>query len=274
MLPRGVILLLCLAAATTSFAQADPRQAGNAVNFAFATELGSGIYELSGRSLQVYRFTPAKLLRSGADGTPQLRLVLPLTLGFFDFSADDVLDGQLPSSIDSFSVMPGLELDYSLRDDWHLVPFLRAGGSFVAGSADSWLFSTGLRLERTVERGNLQVVRLHDVTLAAVEYRGAIPDDQFVRIRSGLELRRRAGAADAPRAVAYTVYGIIDVVPDPPAVMLGVGKASLLQAEAGIGIAPRPGLRLFGWLPLPALGLGYRQAGDFSGWRLVFGAPF
>ncbi|MGQ0835770.1 MAG: hypothetical protein ACT4O5_12790 [Gammaproteobacteria bacterium] len=45
-----------------------------------------------------------------------------------------------------------------------------------------------------------------------------------------------------------------------------------LQLEPGVIFGTRPGWRVWR-VPLPRIGLGYRFAGDLSGWRLVIGAP-
>jgi hypothetical protein len=50
-------------------------------------------------------------------------------------------------------------------------------------------------------------------------------------------------------------------------------KPSPLQLELGFSLKgePRPQLGPLRW---PRLGFGYRFAGQFSGWRIVIGAPF
>ena len=69
------------------------------------------------------------------------------------------------------------------------------------------------------------------------------------------------------------VYVIADIVTDPPEAPLDVGTQSLMQMELGVtfNTEPRPRIGKWRW---PRLGFGYRMAGDFSGWRIVFGAPF
>ena len=57
-------------------------------NFAFASELGSGIYEIDGRtisSLPAAAELPAARRRSATARRPGIRLIFPLTVGFFNF---------------------------------------------------------------------------------------------------------------------------------------------------------------------------------------------
>ena len=89
----------------------------SSVNYVFATDLGSGIYDLDGRSLQIYRYTYDRPLAEGQGGAPDFNFVLPITAGFFDFNPIDVLDEGPPTRVDSFSVVPGVELDFKLDDD-------------------------------------------------------------------------------------------------------------------------------------------------------------
>ena len=46
-----------------------------------------------------------------------------------------------------------------------------------------------------------------------------------------------------------------------------------MQMELGLTFNSAPRLQILSWR-LPRVGFGYRLAGDFSGWRLVVGAPF
>jgi hypothetical protein len=79
---------LLLAAAPAPAVRAQSLLSGdeqNVVNFAFATQLGSGIYSVSGRTLQIYRLPFDHTLRSTDEGRFGIELTLPVTLGFFDF---------------------------------------------------------------------------------------------------------------------------------------------------------------------------------------------
>ncbi len=57
----------------------------NVANFAFATQLGSGVYSISGRTLQIYRLPFSHTLKSTDDSDYGVELTLPVTFGFYDF---------------------------------------------------------------------------------------------------------------------------------------------------------------------------------------------
>jgi hypothetical protein len=178
---RTVAMLLLGFLSATAHA-ADDRATVQAVSYVFASELGSGVYNLSGRNLQVYRITPGKQLRQAASPGPGIRLVLPVTVGFFDFTPEDVLDGALPTSIGSFSITPGIEFDYALRDDWHLIPYVDAGASFTGTGLDGWLYGAGLRLQSSRAVRGARLETRHEVTFAGVSWQQSLPNEQFVRV--------------------------------------------------------------------------------------------
>jgi hypothetical protein len=252
---------------------ADPQAAASTINHAFATELGTGAYDLGGNGGFVVRFTPAWDLKTPGDGLPGVRLILPLTAGSIGFDPVGSFEqGRLPSRIDSFSLMPGLEFDFAAPRDWTVTPWVRAGASFAEGN-DGWLYGAGVRMSRDSEEGEVAVNRRHELALVVVDYRSAQATDRFLRLRNAFDLRRPTIAFGADSRLLAGLYGIADIVPDPPEAPADAGKQSVLQLEVGFtfNAAPRPKLWLLRW---PRLGIGYRYAGDFSGWRIVVGAPY
>jgi len=97
--------LLCGPLAATAVAETVPLRESELpeANFAFAHRLGTGVYEISGRTVQVYslpfewRLRERGVAEDGTDGADSadgregragragLTLTLPVTLGFFDF---------------------------------------------------------------------------------------------------------------------------------------------------------------------------------------------
>ena len=88
-------------------------------NFAFASELGSGIYELHGHTLQVYTVQPSHWLRDTPRPgmRPGIKLIFPVTVGFFNYKSEDLIHLELPTAIGALSFEPGVQLDYWLHED-------------------------------------------------------------------------------------------------------------------------------------------------------------
>ena len=130
----GALSLLSSAAAHAQAPAEEDEAVGQSINYVFATDLGSGLYEMDGRSLQVYRYAWRKELRPVDKDAAGIRFVLPVTAGFFDFNPVDVISEGPPTRVDSFSVVPGVEFDYPLPGDWHVLPYARVGLSFASSS--------------------------------------------------------------------------------------------------------------------------------------------
>ncbi|MEJ0084288.1 MAG: hypothetical protein WDO72_01285 [Pseudomonadota bacterium] len=268
----AALLALCAAPAIAQNA-AEEDAVGSSVNYVFATDLGSGVYDMDGRTLQVYRLTYDHDLRVSRAGTPGLRFVLPVTTGFFDFNPVDVLSEGPPTRVDSISIVPGFELDYLLRDDWHLIPYARAGLSFASSSLGGILYGAGLRLERHGEwQGWNQFLR-GELSYAGVEYRHDVPADQFVRLRYGVDITRGLGVKLRGREPELGLYAIFDAVVDPPTAPVANARRQPIQAEFGFTLSTRPALKIWRF-DAPRIGFGYRLAGPLSSWRFVIGVPF
>lgn len=246
---------------------------GSSVNYVFATDLGSGIYDLDGRTLQIYRYTYEKEFREPAAGRPGARFVLPVTAGFFDFSPIDVIAEGPPTRVDSFSVVPGIELDYPLNDDWHLIPYARAGFSVASSSVDGWLYGVGVKLERETDFHGWDAFVRSELAYSGVRYRHETPNDEFVRLRQAFDHRRGTGWRARNKEFEIGWYAIFDLIVDPPTAPLAAVEKAPIQAEFGVTFSTRPRVKVWRF-DLPRLGIGYRLAGELSAWRLVIGAPF
>ncbi|HUQ12519.1 MAG TPA: hypothetical protein VM146_19595 [Steroidobacteraceae bacterium] len=276
----GFFLLIAAAAACAQSEVREDQAVGDSINYVFATDLGSGVYDLGGRTLQIYRFTYKKELREArlesedppTDHQLGARFVLPVTAGFFDFSPVDVITSGPPTRVDSFSVVPGLELDYLLPGGWHILPYARTGFSVASSSVDGWLYGAGIRAERRADFHGWDGFALTDLAYAGVKYRHDAPGDRFVRLRQGFDFTRGVKVRARGRELELGVYAILDVIGDPPTAPVANAEQAPMQAEFGITFASRPRIKIWRF-DMPRLGFGYRLAGELTAWRLVIGAP-
>ena len=210
------------------------------------------------------------------EATPEkfgITFEVPVTFGFFDFSPADVLDEEIPTRVDSFAVVPGVQLDFPLKDDWHLIPYGRAGFSVASSSVDGWLYGIGLRAERRADWHGWDNFARSELAIAGVNYRDGVESDQFVRLRQGFDFTRATRWKIDERAVEVGWYAIFDFIVDPPTVPLENSKKQPIQAEFGFTLATRPRYKIWKF-DAPRLGFGYRLAGTLSAWRFVIGVPF
>jgi hypothetical protein len=262
----------CAATAATTTASADTQFA----NYAFASELGSGIYEVNGRTIQVYQLAPYVRLREAAPqgGRPGIRLIFPLTVGFFNFEPADLVHFDLPTSIGALSLEPGVELDWWMNDDWDLYPYVKAGGTFASSAeVNAVIYGVGVRSDYRFELHDLPALYRSELIYAGVHYHGELPNDSFTRLRNGVQLRRNLPLTWHDRAIQLGPYAFADVYLNAPAGPASGISSRTLQFEVGLMLDLEPRFEIRG-VPLPRLGIGYLDAGVLSGWRLVFGEPF
>jgi hypothetical protein len=248
--------------------------ASQPASYVFATELGSGVYDVAGRTLLVYRLPFSYALRDASADAPGLNLTLPAAVGFFNYSPIDIVHSQLPSHLDAFSFVPGLQLDYRLDEHWHVLPYARAGASFASADFDGWLYGLGTSNVYKWWTHGVEARVLSDVLFAGVIYKNSgVPNDNLLRLRNGVELRRTTGVTLGQHQIELSVYGFADYFADAPRPPLAGTRASHLQFEPGFMIGALPAWEVHG-VPLPRLGVGYRFAGDLSGWHLDISTPF
>jgi hypothetical protein len=266
------LALMCAGAALAADSTTDTRFA----NYAFASELGSGIYEISGRTIQVYQLQPSYRLRSATltAARPGIKLIFPVTVGFFDFQPSDLVHLHIPTSIGALSLEPGVELDYWLSDVWDLYPYVKAGGTFASSAQiNAVIYGAGLRSDYRFDALGGSGLWRAELAHAAVHYEAELPNDSFTRLRNGVELRRSLAWTYRGRAVQLAPYGFTDIYFDAPSGPASGISARTVQFEVGLMLNMTPEWQIRGF-SLPRIGVGYRVAGVLSGWRLVIGDPF
>lgn len=276
----GVIRAVCLLALLSappvlSHAQGETGADQAFANYSFAHELGSGVYEVSGRLMQIYRLPLAWRYRAASASSPGITLLLPTTVGFFDFSPTDLVQSGLPDGVDSISFVPGIGLEFLPDGGWRVMPFAKLGVA-LADHADisGILYSAGVDNEMRREHASGWMTRLRsDLLYSGVDYRGDLPGDTFARWRNAAEAAQAFAWPPGGRKLEGGVFAVLDWYMDPPTGPETRVDIPALQFEAGVMLGTRPALR---WrrVPIPRIGLSYRFAGDVSAWRLVLGAPF
>lgn len=260
-------------------AGADPlRQAErDLVNFAFATQLGSGIYTVDGRTVQIYRLPFARQLTESEDGRPGVRLTLPVTVGLFDFALGDIVDEGIPSDLETLSAALGVELDFPLGESWRLLPYVEAGHAWdFRSDQDAVLYSVALRARRDFVRQDRLVRFSAGAVHAAVDLRGAGGHSSLSKLETGIEARWTADNHFRGQRIDWGPYGVLEWYadrPDEPVARSPTSRAIPLQAEVGFTFGTRTPAKLWG-LPVPRVGFGYRFGDGLSAYRLAFGAPF
>jgi hypothetical protein len=268
--------LLLMLATSAAAGRTLTRSEQAVINFGFATQLGSGIYSISGRTLQVYRLPFAYAPPADEDARVRPRITLPLTLGFVDFKPRDVVETGVPERIDSLSFVPGVALHIAVREDWELEPFAEAGiARDQASEADQNVYAAGLRSRYGFGDGPTDWQLYNELVHVVVQQDSLDRTDDFTRFRVGTTARRPFDTERSDRRADVESYGLVEVVLDPPG-----GPASsrprggaAMQYEVGFTLGATEPLRVWG-VKLPRVGFGYRFGEGLSVYRVVFGSPY
>jgi len=273
----GVILAACVGFPSAS-AEPQPLTTSEktTLNFAFAGRLGSGVYSISDRTVQIYRVPFRYAVYSEEEHSFGLQLTLQTTFGFYDFRTSDIPDTGLPDDVDTFGVQPGVELRFLPTPHWLLRPYVEAGYSDDrSGDANAWLYTTGVRslLTHDFEASRVRLSFGNDAFLARADPGGGLPHDDYAMLQTSVEVRTPLGPTFRGQPVDAGLYLVQDLSFDAPHFPIEGGQAGAAdQYEAGITIGTEPQARLWK-VPLPRLGVGYRFSGDLSAWRFVIGIP-
>jgi len=97
------------------------------VHYIYASVLGTGFYDLSGKKIVVARLPFASKKFNAPPAGSQWRFIFPLAVGYENMGEDNDFEMWLPSELLSVSMVPGLEYFYQPRPNWLLKPFIQVG---------------------------------------------------------------------------------------------------------------------------------------------------
>ena len=223
----------------------------------------------------IYRLPLAWDYRQASDTRTGITLLMPLTLGFYDFNLEDVLQTQLPRSIDTLSFVPGVEFSRLVHQDWRASAFVQAGiAKERTSTADAFTYAAGAGADRRWRRAPFEL-RYHSQLLYAAALFKDRADDSMLRLTNGIEARAGLKHSLGGEELDYGLYGMNEWYlrrPDPPLGAQGP-PITAVQWELGVTLGTVRPVRIWK-IPLPRIGIGYRRGDSLSVLRIVFGAPF
>jgi hypothetical protein len=270
------IAAAALASGPAAFAAGILRQSQQPIaNFSFASQLGAGVYGIEGRTVQIYRVPFEWELRPPTTERVGWDLTLPVTLGFFGYRVQDVVEQGLPQHVDTYSFMPGIEASKLFGPRWRLAAFAELGvASVPTDSSANLIYAAGGRARYLFPRGDFHLRYACELLYAGSQVDQHV-DDTMVRVTNGIDALRRTRMSMRGETVDYGPYAMNEWFPKRPnAPVNSTGPPmSALQWEVGMTIGTVQPAYLWG-VPLPRIGLGYRFGRDLSVVRLVFGSAF
>ena len=146
------------------------------------------------------------------------------------------------------------------RDDWHLIPYVRAGFSVASSSVDGWLYGPGVRLEKTsdwhgwdsLHAANWPSRASSIATRCPTTVRAAAPG---IRSAARTRLAHPRTARSSSACTASSTWSL-----DPPTSPSREATKQSMQAEFGFTLQPRGRATISG-------GSMRRASASATGWR-------
>ena len=238
-------------------------------NYAFANYFGSGFYQASGRNVVVLNI-PLRFDAGESDGVI-MRWRLPVSIGFFDFTFDDI---DVPERADTLTVIPGMEWQVPMSEQWYLLPYIDLGwGKNFSRGEEHLVYSTGLSSHYSFgeDLHHQWVNRLFYAGYHGLSYD---VDDGFSTFQSGLEWRLPWQFQLNRREAFINTYGVGQWHFDKLEFIVPDSDAKQIQSNIEIGMTlgvERP-YELLGF-ELNRVGLGYRFVDGLRLWRITVNSP-
>ncbi len=278
---RGWCGALCivglLACDRSAFAQeASPGAQESQANYAFATQLGSGIYRSSRGTVQVYRFGGSFTLRSLTSDSWGLKLRIPVTFGFYDFKLSDVLESGLPDKLSTLALVPELRFEFPVAETWQLMPFAAAGvGRDFSADRVNYIFAGGVRSLATFDWRSVDLYLGNRLFYTGYTTSGFEFGDDFGALESGLDARHSLGFSLGDHQVDGGLFVMNYLYFVSPELIRFYGKPLSVdvQWEFGVTFGTMTPWKVLG-LTIPRIGMSYLVGSGASTFRLVLGGPF
>jgi len=271
------ILITCLPGVLVeSVLAAQPEDNSFNLHYAFANQLGSGIYDVQGHTVQIYRLAGSLSLVSPEEHGYGLRLVLPVTLGFFNFRVEDILTDGIPEYLSSLTFVPTLEFAFPASSNWLLQPFLGMGfGKEFSQGELSLIYVLGIQ-STVLFPWNRQDLRLGN-TLVYTGYTTESLDfvDDFGMFETGLDVRRPLGFRIGESEIDGGIFGVNYLYFSSPNILhLSPRNMEMrTQWELGVTAGTVESWKILG-IQMPRLGISYRFGSGPDAVRIVLGNPF
>jgi len=129
-------------AQTTSEAQSEQ----NFLNWYYSAIFGTGVYTAGDRTVSVLQIPFAHQLKAPSADEWGLKIVVPVSFGFYDFKFDQLIEGETPKSVNTASIFPGVEAQIPVTSNWRLKPYANLGWGWDLSTGDGALiYAAGIK---------------------------------------------------------------------------------------------------------------------------------
>lgn len=274
------------------------------VNYVYASQLGIGTYDVGGLSVDVYSL-PLSLERplNGMFGLEvpgehagdwSVDFKFPVSYGIFDFEADDPTYGDIDIQQQTLALVPGLQVNAKLTDNWWLRPSVDLGlggvvstsGQEAAGDRYFMIYTAGLTSLYELPEGPYTFALGNGVTFAGNRTFGTFDlNEQYWAVETGLQVRRSLGFELGQVGLSNTAFAEVEpelgayfihyYFPEPLEFsrFLDTPLEVNNQVEFGLTMRSKTSWELLS-LKDPKIGASYLFGDGLRVFRVNFGFPF
>jgi len=248
----------------------------NELNYGFASYLGTGIYSVSDRDVQIYQIPFSYTFDHSEDNKWQLKLRAPVTLGFYDFTYSDIPDTGLPDKASTFSFVPGVEALYPIKNNWLFGPFLDAGLAINLETDDTNnIYGAGIAsiYKHIIKQKTLTIA--NRFLYARDEGSNIDLAEDFSSFETVLDLRFPSTQTEREYVYDFSLYyanyryfdNLDFLRPSKRPVEV------VIQNEIGFTFGLKHAVK-WKYLSIPRIGIGYRFGDELSIFRIIIGSVF
>jgi hypothetical protein len=239
-------------------------------NYSFASYVGGGIYAKGGRTLWIVPIPVSFNVRSEDEHFLGIRASLKMTLGFFDFKPEDLIEFELPDSVGTISLLPGVQFPMRITGNWLLTPF---GDFGVAADTENggvtWIMGIGSDSRAEFLWKRQKFLLWNRLVYARDFSNDQEPAEDFLMFETIFEPRVPVGKIRGnptdlgPFILANSFYYPV-IVPRADG-----GESKILRRyEIGVTYGSAEPTKL--WIfPVPRIGLSWRFGQDINGIRFI-----
>ena len=269
MVLKSVLIALTLLGSFSVYAEED------FTHYAFANYLVSGIYQTSGQNATVVNIPISFELYK--NDTDSLTLRTPISLGFFNFKWSDLPDGDLPSSVGTMTITPGLEYRTRTSEDHEFQAYVDLGyGTNFTSGTNVAIYSAGVSSLLDLELRQSEPDWVNRLFFAGYASFDGSQSETYSALLSGIDIGTNIhwrwdwlGVDVEPRVFA-TGYWYFDKLRFATPFGEDVLVSNSLEVGATLAFS-KP--ILWDWMGIDRLGLSVRAGDGVKVWRLIFEFP-
>lgn len=286
-LPRNRCACAALALVLTGFGTAagaaEPKAADapeELINWYYSAAFGTGFYTSGDRSVTVVQLPFSYTLPAAEYATTRIALKLPVSFGFYDLDLGDLSDGDLPQSLSTMSVLPGVEATIGLGPALEVRPFAYAGYGWELDGRDSaFIYNVGLRARWTPPVRGPNLMLGAGINHAAYQAQDGDfrPLTQLVLgVNTAFPTNGTIGGVPADLGLHLIYYRYLTPLDYPVAENVEKQLRSELEFAVSVGTREPVKIHAFGrhLVDFEMVGLAFRIGEDVSAIRLFFSLPY